>query len=143
MLTARQLDALSANVDRLLLASLARLGDDLLSTPAAAMPTLSAEDSEALALERLGMMDLADDLADLDLPDLGALADDQPPAATPEADAETIAASLAELPAGLPPLTEPLSEAGLADWLAIEQAGSAPLDRLITAVRRLALSREP
>lgn len=139
MLTARQLDALAANVDRLLLASLARLGDDILSTPATATPILSADDSEALALERLGMMDLAD-LADLDMPDLGSLADDQPPAAIPEADAATISASLAALPADLSPLTEPLSDAALTAWLALEQAGSAPLDRLITAVRRLALS---
>lgn len=142
MLTARQLDTLSANVDRLLLASLARLGHDILSAPAAAAPALSADDSEALALERLGMMDLAD-LADLDMPDLGALADDQPPAATPAADGATIAASLAALPTDLPPLTEPLSDAALAPWLALEQAGSAPLDRLITAVRRLALAPKP
>ena len=87
-------------------------------------------------------MDFAD-LTDLAMRDLDALADDLPAEATPEADAETIAASLAELPSGLPPLTEPLSDVALAQWLAIEQAGSVPLDRLITTVRRLVPSHEP
>lgn len=139
MLTNQQLEALSANVDRLLMASLARLGNEILAAPVAAAPALSADEREALALERLGTMNFDE----LDIPDFDALADELRAAATPDADAETIAASLAALPPGLPALTEPLSEAALAQWVAIEQARSAPLDRLITTVRRLALARSP
>ncbi|WP_293371026.1 hypothetical protein [Nevskia sp.] len=148
MLTTSQLECLTSNVDRLLLASLQQLGSEILGTAQEPEPPMSAEDREALALARLGDMNLDTmDLSALDGIDYDMFGgpaspmDFEPGAPVPAADPEALAAALAALPAGLPPLTEPLSEAALAQWLAVEQAGSAPLNALIAEVRRLALSQ--
>lgn len=69
--------------------------------------------------------------------------DAPPPPADPEsaawerADRAALAALLARLPPGPPPLTAPLDDAGLDAWLALYHAGDAPLLDLLTRIRRL------
>ncbi len=75
------------------------------------------------------------DLAAMDLGMLDGLDDIQPPAAP---DAAALQQALQAAPPGLAPLTAPLSDAALAQWLALYRAGDAAVVDIVTLARRLA-----
>lgn len=75
------------------------------------------------------------DLAAMDLGMLDGLDAIQPPAAP---DAAALQQALQAVPSGLAPLSAPLSDAALAQWLALYRAGEAAVVELVTLARRIA-----
>jgi hypothetical protein len=121
---------LCQNAARLLQAALQQdsarwAAEDAMAAPAAPAAPVAAPGAPALP---------SLNLADLDLGMLEGL-DSLAPADPP--DAATLQAALQALPAALPALTQPLSDEGFAQWLALYQQGEPAVVEVVTLAHRL------
>ncbi len=119
------LATLRQNAERLAWAGLQAAAEPLMPPPDAA-PAAPLQDAEVLALLDPARLDLAA----LDAAFAGD-GDD-----TPDDEPVDLEAALAALPAGLPPLTATLDDAGFGAWLALYTGGDDALHRLVAALMR-------
>lgn len=135
-------DALAANASRLAHEALLALALEIDAATSTGQPPDPTDLDPAAEAELLAAAAAASDLDRMDLSMLDGLdldADAQASPSTgdgsPMSSKADVLAALAALPAGLPPLTSALDEAGFAAWLALYRSGHDGLHRVVALVQ--------